>query len=489
MKRVARDSQTSQVKKKKEKISWYGYIIKGGGRGHGFATLPKALLEDSGFNPGDRIILNLSTGINDENLTVDTFYRANSRSRGFYIPKEITQNNDLLGNQFHFSAHKEDGFKTSVSQYKQVIIPYKKLDEYQISDRDIIKLRVETRNGQIIEEPVLVKQNNRSNKQDEFIAVFRNNDVQAGPADAKIQGKLEKLDPEPSNSSENTIYTPNLFPDYHMGRLDDDTGILFKGNHTPIEIPLKININRNAHYMGAYFADGTKRGHAWKMSASTPEQAMYYNSIYNQLFPNEIFKYKVTYSKVPSDIRSDAEINKDIKKYWREKTNNSFTVDKVYIVDAQVESALNRNKYGSLEIRNDKGLVMQFHQKMLDQTMKIISNSKNSILLWNFVHGVFEGDGYVAGGTNRFGLGIACNLENYKFIQSIFDKLEIKYSTDMSRVNKGDSRAVGINFYKQEVLRHFAEIEPDIFKYYPKRADRFFMRLDGFAQPPRRQHR
>ncbi|MCE7736138.1 MAG: hypothetical protein GPJ54_14745 [Candidatus Heimdallarchaeota archaeon] len=458
-------------------FTWSGKVVKGGGRGHGFATLPKEISKKSGFNHGDRIILIISNGIDNENLSVDTFYRVSSRSRGFYIPKEITQNNDLLGNRFHFSAHREEGFKTSISHHKQVIIPYKKLDEFQITDRDIIKLRVETLDGQIVEEPVIVKQLNRSNKQDEFIAVFRNNDVEAGSADAKIQGKLEKLDPKPLHSSENMIYTPNLFPNGHMGKLDDDTGILFKGNHTPIEIPLKFDMNGNTHYMGAYFADGTKRGHAWKMSASTPEQAMYYNSIYNQILPNEKFKYKVTYSKVPSDIRSDTEINKDIKKYWNEKTNNSFTVDKVYIVDAQIESALNRNKYGSLEIRNDKGLVMQFHQKMLDQTMEIIGDSNDKKLLWNFVHGILEGDGYVAGGAKRLGLGISCNIDNYEFIQNILDKLGIQFRTDTFDSDSGRSDGVQIQFGLFEILKNFKDIKDDVFQYYPKRAERLFDRM------------
>ncbi len=477
MNKVAHVSQNPEVKKKKEEILWYGKVIKGGGRGHGFVTLPKDLLEDSGFNPGDRIILKISSGIDDENLIIDTFYRANSRSRGFYIPKEITQNNDLLGNQFHFSVHKEEGFKTSVSQYKQVIIPYKKLDEYQITDRDIIKLRVETHDGEIIEEPVIVKQLNRSNKQDEFIAVFRNNDVEAGPADVKIQGKLEMLEQDPRRSSENMIYTPNLFPDGHVGKIDDETGILFKGRYTPIEVPLEINIEKTAHYMGCYFADGTKQGHAWRMSASTPEQAMYYNSICYKLLPNEEFKYNVVYSKTPSDSRTKEEIDKDIKRYWEENTDNSININKVYQVEAIKENSPNRNEYGSLQIDNHKGLVMQFHQAMLDQTINILNASNDKELLWKFVHGVLEGDGYVAGGSERFGLGISCNVDNYEFIQQILDKFEIQYRTDKFPLDSGLSDGVKIEFGLFEILRNFNDIKDTAFQFYPKRAESLFDRM------------
>ncbi|OLS24794.1 MAG: hypothetical protein HeimC2_20990 [Candidatus Heimdallarchaeota archaeon LC_2] len=273
------------------------------------------------------------------------------------------------------------------------------------------------------------------------------------------------------------IYTPNLIPDGHFGKMDDKTVILFKGGHSPIEIPLKIDVGENVHYMGCYFADGTKKGHAWKINASTPEQAMYYNKIYDKLLPSEDFKFKVTYSKTPSDVRTADEITRDIKKYWEEKTDNSFSVGKVYIVDAKVDAALNRNKYGSLEIKNDKGLVMQFHQKMLDQTMEIISNSNDRKLLWDFVHGILEGDGYVAGGAERLGLGISCNIDNYEFIQDILDKLGIQFRTDTFDSDSGRSNGVQIQFGLFEILKNFKDIKDDVFQYYPKRADRLFDRM------------
>lgn len=462
---------------KRTSIKWSGKICKGGGRGHGFATLPKNISEESGFNHGDRVRLNISNGIDIQNLSVDTFYRVSSRSRGFYIPIEITQNNDLLGNRFNFSAHKEEGFKTSISQYKQVIIPYKKLDEFQISDRDIIKLRVETHDGKIVEEPVIVKQLSRNNRQNEFIAIFRNNDVEAGPANAKILDKLETLGPDPLRSSENMIYTPNLFPDGHIGKLEDDIGILFKGNHSPIEVSLKIDLGAIYHYMGCYFADGTKQGHAWRMSASTPEQAVYYNSIYDKLLPNEDFTYHVVYSKIPSDTRTLEEIKNDIKNYWEESTDNSIEINKVKVLDAKTDGGLNRNEYGSLAIDNHKGLVMQLHQKMLDKTMKIIEDSHDRVILWKFVHGILEGDGYVAGGANRFGLGISCNIDNYEFIQRILDKLGVQYRTDTNKVDRGISNGIEIQFGLFEILNNFSNIKDAAFQFYPKRADRLFDRM------------
>ena len=89
---------------------------------------------------------------------------------------------------------------------------------------------------------------------------------------------------------------------------------------------------------------------------------------------------------------------------------------------------------------------MQLHQNMLDQTIGIIKNSNNKKLLWNFVHGIFEGDGYVAGGTKRTGLGIACNIDNYQFIQDILNKLGIQYNTVTSENDRSLSNGVKVQF-------------------------------------------
>lgn len=477
MNKVTHDSQNPKVKKKEKEISWSGRVRSGGGSGTGFVSFPKDQFQYIDFVQGDRIKLNILINVENRKLLIDTKYNETKASQGFYIPKEIMRENDLKGNNFHFSASKGEGFKTKISQYKQIYFPLNIIEEHQISDCDIVNVRVELADGKFIEEPIIVKQQVRKSRQDEYIGVFRLNNVNAGLANAKIVGNLEKLNVDPSQPSENGVYLPNLFPEGHVGKLDDDTCILFKGRHTPIVVPLSIDIEKTTHYMGCYFADGTKQGHAWRMSASTPEQAMYYNSIYDRLFPNEEFKYNVVYSKTPSDKRSEKEVDRDIKAYWEEKTNNSISVNKVYQVDASMDGATNRNEYGSLQIDNHKGLVMQFHQEILGQTMKVLNASNDKELLWKFVHGVLEGDGYVAGGAERFGLGISCNIDNYELIQGILETLGLQYRTDTFDSDSGRSNGVQIQFGLGEILNNFSEIKDDIFKFYPKRAGLFFDRM------------
>ena len=126
----------------------------------------------------------------------------------------------MIGRTINFSASKEEGFKTTISRFKQVNFPLIKIEEYQISDRDIVNIRVETSDGKIVDEPIIVKQLIRKDRSDEYIGVFRLNDINAGLADARIEGKLEKLNVDPAKSTDDIIYVPNLFPAGHIGKLD-----------------------------------------------------------------------------------------------------------------------------------------------------------------------------------------------------------------------------------------------------------------------------
>ncbi|MHA2275308.1 MAG: hypothetical protein ACXAC2_06060, partial [Candidatus Kariarchaeaceae archaeon] len=140
------------IRNEKIDVSWSGRVQSGGGSGTGFVTFPKDLSQDAGFNHGDRVKLNIQIADEDRELLIDTKFRINKNRQGFSIPKQFMIENDLKGNNYDFSASEEDGFKTTISKYKQMIIPVHKLEEYKIEDNDIFNVEVKTADGKVFEE-------------------------------------------------------------------------------------------------------------------------------------------------------------------------------------------------------------------------------------------------------------------------------------------------------------------------------------------------
>jgi hypothetical protein len=460
----------------KKVFEWEGRIGKGNSRGAGYLTLPIDLrdsVEPGCFYDISLIDSNLETHVLTAKLS------ATKKGWGFYIPQALCIEHSLIGETVTCYIYQMDHFPVKLSADKIIRLPNSIVEEYEIKENDLFEVEVITKSG-IFGEVVLITKTDRSNRSDcdEYTLTLRLSDApRSTKARIKLLKRVEKL---PSNLKEEEnyedFYLPKLFPDGIMGKTHENEMIIFLGNHVPTFAPIRINLLEFVHYFGCYYADGTKKGWAWGISASTPEQAVYYIEKYNQLIYGNRLVFRLTYSKKPSDKRTKDQIKKDLVKYWKEEADVEIEKKNIKLRETKHDNVLKWNKCGSLGIRDDRNLVMEIHLRLLEETERIVSHNVNNEHSWNFLFGILEGDGFVSGGKGRFGVGFSTHSSD-KIIEKTLIRLGINYRSDRSRVKNGVPAGITFQFGLFEVLQNLEILSKNIFKYYPKRRQTFVSRL------------
>ena len=201
------------------------------------------------------------------------------------------------------------------------------------------------------------------------------------------------------------IYLPNLFPEDIIGKIDADKMVIFLGNHKPIITSITIKIVDIIHYFGCYYADGTKSG-SWSINGSTPEQALYYISVFNKLILNPDLNFRLVYT-ITNFLDDVGNIKSYLKNKWKESTNIDITLNNIYlresIIGNKIENypSTKHNTIGSLRIIDNKSLVLDLHKKILNIIESFLLSTNDIYSSWQFLFGILEGDGSVGGGKNR----------------------------------------------------------------------------------------
>lgn len=447
----------------------------GGPKGRsGTINLPKRFQEELGIKTPITLTF--------ENNNIEAYIRAKFTIN---IPKAVVEKQGLRGRKFEFTLSKrveDEWFSAKISPYKQVRLPKSIVVDKELSDRDIIELRIKLENGPELVEYGIIKVGPRKNRFTEHIVIIRTQEIQTKiKAKFKIQRIIEKPQwRQPSTEDDEIIYLPSLFQgdeEVDIGLIEIDKIIIFKGRFIPIITPLELKLGEIIHYMGAYFADGTKKGHAWRMSASTPEQGVYYLSRCQLMVFDEDYRHTVVYTKHVDETRSKREITGALTEYWKKRTNGVVILRSIRILDSGDIEGRNWNMFGSLQINNYKGLIMILHGNLLNHITDLMVRGIRKSLIWDFLFGGFEGDGFVSGGTERVGLGIATSVDHAQFFRKLFDFTNLKYSYDDHPVRKGISKGVKFSIFLIEILNHLDIIFPQIFLYYPKRRLKLFARI------------
>ena len=68
-----------------------------------------------------------------------------------------------------------------------------------------------------------------------------------------------------------------------LSQINGNELAIFDGKQKSVVIPADISYEEIALYMGAYFADGTRKGNSWGICASTSEQAKFYLKMHSAL--------------------------------------------------------------------------------------------------------------------------------------------------------------------------------------------------------------
>ena len=295
----------------------------------------------------------------------------------------------------------------------------------------------------------------------------------------KFIRKIEQLTSHNNieNMSNETIYIPALFPEAIIGKIDDSKAIIFVDHKWgPIITPIRVSLAVITHYLGCYFADGTKASEHWRIVGSTCEQARYYLSMYKTLIYNLDLNFRLTFTKPLSIQASDDEIRTSLVKYWQEVEGINLKTERIQIRETELQSLENAklNKNGALSIIDNRMLVIELHCRLLKAVISALFMSDNREYIWKFLCGVLEGDGsiYSSKGNEGFAIAFSSNETESQVVTKMLDKLKINYSG-----HKQTKKGMIITIFLIEVLKSLKEFYEDIFRYYPKRRQRFIIRL------------
>lgn len=422
-------------------------VKKGNNKGVGFISMPKTIR--SNFEKDSQLLVFINSDIN--------FY-AKARhysTLGFYLPSKFVEQHNLLNNSVKVEIKNIDGFYTSIGSDGRFYIPQKIAEKFLLKNNDIIEVEVSINDTKEIIYPMVnvrVKRNSA-----EYMCLF--NKHKAGSTG--VFNVIRKLKfPIDLNFLLNGLYA---------GKIHDDTLILYFGNHHSVFINNKVGLNDIAHYLGCYFADGTKRGNNWGICASTFEQANYYYKMHQFLIKDSKIVPTITFTD--TENKNEQEVAVFLKNLWKNNVHLLTNEVKVRIIKSQFKPSLKTHKFGCLVIKENRQLTQIYYNRLLQFLFNEVKSKQNKELAIDFICGVLEGDGSVGPG-GRGHLVITSNTDELKILQEIIKYVGIKCHLKMESQNRG-----GIHIGLLEVIRNISILKDKIFQYYPKRRNLLKERL------------
>ena len=243
------------------KLKFQANVKKGNNRGTGFISIPREIRNNFEKELQIQAIINSGVLIHAKIKHYGTL--------GFYVPYKVMNKQILMNNFVNVEIQNVDGFYTSIGDDGRIYIPQKIAEKQSLKNNDILEIEARIGGVKEIKYPMLsvrVKENTS-----EYMCLF-NNQKSGSNGIFKVIRKLEY--PENLKLLLNNLYA---------GKISGEKCVLYGGNHHPIIVNSKIQLKEIAHYLGCYFADGTKRGNNWGICASTFEQANYYYKMHNYL--------------------------------------------------------------------------------------------------------------------------------------------------------------------------------------------------------------
>lgn len=458
--------------------SWKGKVTKGGSGNTGWITFPAKIRKNLENDVKHEHMYNVNIKCcSEREYSLHVRLRKTGYSFGFYIPAHIVEKEKLITSEICVSVFNTEYYSGRISSDKRVSIPLDIVKEMNIQPKDLYKVEFKIDNITYTEIVIINITDRYDNRSDEYNFTVRMNEVSvSSDILVKITDKIKTISKSNTNIINGNIFSVSMFDDNSIiGDLGENI-LVFNGNHVPLIVKKYINIETYSHYFGCYYADGTKKANDFSINASTPEQAIYYLKIINEILFHHKRYFRLTYTVKPYDIRDEDTIKNNLISYWHEKANVLIESRNIKLIRTSSDKIRNWSPRGSLRIIVSLGLALQFHVNIMNLIVKYIKDNNNRILMWSFLFGIMEGDGYVSGGKEGFGLGIATSKDDI-IIRESLNKLQINYSVDSSRTNDGVSLGIQISFGLIQVLNNLEILNKNLFIYYPKRRKIFTERL------------
>ena len=424
---------------------------KGNNKGVGFVILP----ENSGLNKGDTLIVKV--------LEKDIEFYASARiyykKLGFYISSKIMNKKKLLGESFTFSVENVDGFHTKIGYDGRIYLPNRLAKENNVRKGDCLLIEG------IIGSKVIKRYCQVGIRKKERTVEFKCQFSIESRHQEGIFRIIQIVNPS------STLYSNN---DTFSYEIDERNAIVFRGKMSPAIVKKSIHIEEFAHYMGCYFADGTKKGNSWAISASTFKQAVYYLKKHKEIVLSE--RIEKTLSLTVKEGVNIESLKNSLKKKW-------LTASKINIERFRIHKSINysnrktkRNPNGTLIIREHKQILLIIYQCLSNILLEKIIREKNKYLAMEFIFGVLEGDGYPL--PNGRGIAITFDRTSYDVLKKVFDVADIDHKISPKK------QYFNIRVGALTIFENLHLWSRKLFKYYPKRRKRTIERLftTGSAQ-------
>ena len=352
-----------------------------------------------------------------------------------------------------------NGFYSRISSDGIIYIPQDIVKNQKLRQNDVVLIRV-IKNNKVIKEKYTKIAVHRKRNKLEYVCVF----------DKNFYGK-ELIFQIKKEASEEKVSRINLIirkilKNFYFTFVNKNLVIVFKGNKVPAVINTNLKYSDVVFYLGAYFADGTRKGNSWAICASTFEQARYYLKMHNFLIKDSRPEFAISYTNIYNI--EPVELKKNLVEIWQKEV--SIKVNKFRIRKPSGKSISKWNKYGTLVIREHRQILLDFYNALLESLVKEISLKKDKKLAIDFVCGVMEGDG-CAPAKKRGHITIATNKEDLDILKNIVKVAQINFKV-IQQSNKYTLRIGAL-----EILRNFYLLKDKIFLFYPKRRKALFERL------------
>ena len=379
---------------------------------------------------------------------------------GVYVPKYITIENNLINKEVEIQIEKVNGFYTEMYSDGRIYIPKDIVKKQKLNHNDIVLVKGIENSKVVYEKFSKIHATKRKNRPAECHCVF---DKTFHTKELLFQ--IEKQSHETGKERLNPLMI-QLLKGTDYAFISKDSIIIFK-HKVPAIITSNINYSEIAFYLGAYFADGTKKGNSWAICASTFEQAKYYLKTHNLLIRDSKPEFTISYTNIYNI--EQGELKRILAEIWQKEVG--IKIDKFRIRKSTGKSISKWNKYGTLVIREHRQTLLDLYNFLLKGLIKEILSQRNKKLAIDFLCGIMEGDG-CASATERGHIMIFTNKDEICVLEDISNTAQIKFKTSKEDRNKYSLRIGAL-----EILRNFPLLKDKIFVLYPKRKRALFERL------------
>jgi len=371
--------------------------------------------------------------------------------------------NNLLHKEVKIRIEKIDGFYAPVAFDGRMYIPEDVIKNRSLYKNDIVSIKAIENNKIIHKEYTKIYLYTRlKRKKKEFICYLNKN----------LYGKnlvfqIEKLPTIPQNRKISPLIA-QLFRGMHYAFIDKDSAIIFQGNKVPAIINSSFKLSDFVTYLGAYFADGTRKGNYWAICASTFEQARYYLKMHNLLIKDSKPEFIISYTNIYNINEND--LKRNLAEIWYKEAG--VNVDKFRIRSSTGKLISKWNKYGTFIMREPRQILIDVYGTLLKLLIKEILFKKDEKLAIDFLCGVMEGDG-CAPAAKRGHVMIFTNKNDVHTLENILKVAEIRF-----KVVRDSETKYALRIGALEILRNFRHLKDKIFSLYSKRKRIFFERLN-----------